>query len=273
MTEIQNSFKRKMHSVIFEAETKAGRAFDIALIFLISASVLVAILESVFSTASEVGSILYIAEWVFTILFLTEYFLRIYIVEKPFKYIFSFFGIVDLVSCLPTLVSFFIPGAQSLIVIRALRLLRIFRIFKLAQYFKESMVIYEALMASRVKILVFMFSVVLIVIFAGAAMHVVEGPENGFTSVPTSMYWAVVTLTTVGYGDLSPKTEWGRLLASMLMILGYAIIAVPTGIITSELTRQGSGNSISNRACPGCGTQGHYPDAIYCRRCGVHMKS
>lgn len=265
------TIKKRIHSIIFEAETREGKLFDVALVVVILFSVLTAILESLYSD-SGLGALFYALEWIFTIIFLAEYALRVYSVEKPLKYVLSFYGIIDLVSCLPTLISIFIPGAQSLIVIRALRLLRIFRIFKLATYFSESMVLYDALMAARVKITVFLFSILIIVTLSGAAMHVVEGPENGFTNIPTSMYWAVVTLTTVGYGDLSPKTDFGRFLASVIMVLGYAIIAVPTGIITSELTKSKYLN-ISNRACPGCGSQGHGEDATFCRNCGAHLNS
>lgn len=262
--------KEKIHTIIFESETKEGKTFDIVLIALIFLSVVTAILESVYSSNRTIGLVFYGLEWFFTIIFLIEFILRVYCVKKPLSYIFSFFGVIDLLSCLPTVLSVFVPGAQSLIVIRALRLLRIFRIFKLATYFKESMVIYDALMASRVKITVFMFTVIIIVTLAGATMHVIEGPEHGFDDIPTSMYWAVVTLTTVGYGDLSPKTEIGRFLASIIMILGYAIIAVPTGIITSELARSQMQN-LNNTACGGCGKQGHYFDAKFCRGCGTEL--
>lgn len=261
--------KKRLHTIIFEAETKEGKLFDVALVAIIVLSVLTVIFESLI-THDSYRTILYALEWLFTIIFLIEYGFRVYAVEKPIKYVLSFYGIIDLVACLPTLISVFVPGAQSLIVIRALRLLRIFRIFKLATYFRESMVLYEALMAARAKITVFLFSVIIIVTLSGTAMHVVEGPKNGFNNIPTSMYWAIVTLTTVGYGDLSPKTDLGRFLASVIMILGYAIIAVPTGIITSELTKSKFFN-VSNRACPGCGAQGHEADASFCRKCGVSL--
>ncbi len=261
--------KKKIHSIIFEADTPAGRAFDLVLIGLIVSSVAVVILESVLNLSQQHGQFFYIAEWTFTILFLVEYLLRLYSVKKPWTYAKSFFGIIDLAACLPTLLSFFIPGTQSLIVIRALRLIRVFRILKLGWYFNEGMLIVEALKAAKAKITVFLFFILLIVVIAGTAMYLIEGPEAGFVSIPVSMYWAVVTLTTVGYGDIAPVTFLGRLLASLLMITGYAIIAVPTGIVTSELTRRQL--SVSNKACSGCGAQGHYPDAVYCRYCGVEL--
>lgn len=265
------SIREKLHTIIFESETPAGRAFDLTLIVAIIGSIIAVILESEPSVKAEYGSLLYTIEWAFTILFLVEYFLRIYAVKNPLRYIFSFFGLIDLASCLPTLLSFMLPGAQSFLVIRSLRLLRIFRILKLGNYFSEGLVIMNALKASRAKIFVFFFTVVLIVIIAGATMHFIEGPESGFVSISTGMYWAVVTLTTVGYGDIAPASTLGRFLASGLMILGYAIIAVPTGIITSELTRKDSRN-LYNEACPGCGAQGHEPDALYCHRCGTALE-
>ena len=264
------TFKEKLHTIIFESETPAGRAFDLILIFTIIISVAVVILESVPSIHAEHGSLLYSLEWFFTLIFLAEYFLRLYAVKKPLNYTFSFFGFIDLASCLPTLLSIIIPGAQSLLAIRALRLLRIFRILKLGWYFNEGLVILNALKAARAKIFVFLFSIFLIIIVAGTMMYLIEGPESGFTSIPISMYWAVVTLTTVGYGDIAPLTSFGRFVASMLMIVGYAIIAVPTGIITSELAK-GSSHLLYNEACPGCGSQGHETDALYCRKCGTHL--
>ena len=265
-----DNLKNKLHTIIFESETPAGRTFDLVLILAIVSSVIVVILESEPVIQSTYGSLLYGLEWFFTILFLIEYALRIYAVKKPLSYVFSFFGLIDLASCLPTLLSIVFPGAQSLLVIRALRLLRIFRILKLGWYFNEGLIIVNALKASRAKILVFFFSIILIIIVAGTTMYLIEGPEAGFTSIPTSMYWAVVTLTTVGYGDIAPASTFGRFVASLLMIMGYAIIAVPTGIITSELTRQDH-HKLNNEACPGCGAQGHESDAIYCHKCGTRL--
>jgi len=265
------SLREKLHTIIFESETPAGRAFDLTLIGAIFLSVIAVILESEPALQSQYGKELYFLEWFFTILFLAEYFLRIYAVKKPIHYIFSFFGLIDLASCLPTLISLFIPGAQSLLVIRSLRLLRIFRVLKLGSYFSEGLIIINALKAARAKIFVFFFTIVLIVIVAGATMHLIEGPESGFVSISSGMYWAVVTLTTVGYGDIAPASTLGRFVASALMILGYAIIAVPTGIITSELSRKDN-RKLYNEACPGCGAQGHEPDAIFCHRCATRLE-
>lgn len=264
--------KQKIHTIIFESETPPGKFFDLALILTIALSVVVVILESEPSFQASFRSSLYLIEWVFTLIFMLEYALRIYSVDRPLKYIFSFFGLIDLLSCLPTILSIFIPGAQSLLVIRALRLLRIFRILKLGWYFDEGLVILNALKAARAKILVFFFSVVLIIIVAGTTMYLIEGSEAGFTSIATSMYWAVVTLTTVGYGDIAPASTFGRFMASLLMIMGYAIIAVPTGIITSELTRSNL-KPLHNEACPGCGAQGHEANAIYCHRCASPLSA
>jgi voltage-gated potassium channel len=266
-----DTFREKLHTIIFESETPAGRAFDLTLIGAIVASVGAVILESEPAIKAQYGTELYFLEWFFTILFLCEYFLRIYAIQKPMRYVFSFYGLIDLASCLPTLLSYAFPGAQSLLVIRSLRLLRIFRILKLGTYFDEGLVIVNALKAARAKIFVFFFTIVLIVIIAGATMHFIEGPESGFVSISSGMYWAVVTLTTVGYGDIAPATTVGRFIASAIMILGYAIIAVPTGIITSELNRKNI-RVLYNEACPGCGAQGHEPDALYCHRCGTHLE-
>jgi voltage-gated potassium channel len=265
------TFKRKIHTVIFESETVAGKSFDLALIAFIVLSILVVVFESIPSFQAVYGDFFYIAEWAFTIIFLIEYFLRLYCVGKPLRYVFSFFGLIDLLSCLPTLLSLFFPGFQSLLVIRALRLLRIFRIFKLGWYFDEGVVIVNALKASRAKIFVFLYTVVIIIVIMGAVMYFVEGEESGFVSIPVSMYWAVVTLTTVGYGDITPATPLGRILASILMIVGYGIIAVPTGIVTSELIKRPR-KKIYNEACPGCGFQDHESDSFYCRKCGTSLE-
>lgn len=273
MTDQKNiSLQDKIHTIVFESETRGGKLFDLILILAIVLSVVVVLLESEPTIQSTYGPMLYSLEWLFTVIFIFEYLLRIYAVKKPFHYIFSFFGLIDLAACLPTILSLFIPGAQSLLVIRALRLLRIFRIFKLGWYFNEGLVILNALKASRAKISVFLFSVIIIIIISGTLMYLIEGPASGFTSIPTSMYWSVVTLTTVGYGDIAPASTLGRFVASVLMITGYAIIAVPTGIITSELNRKNQ-RPLYNEACPGCGAQGHEADAIFCHRCGTKMVS
>ncbi len=264
------TWRDRMHEIIFEAETPAGKAFDVILIWCIVLSVSAVIMESVSEIRATVGTLLYALEWFFTLLFTVEYVLRILSVRQPLKYIVSFFGIVDLLAIIPTYVSIFIPGSQYLLSIRVLRLLRVFRVFKLSAYLGEAQVIMQALRASRRKISVFLFAVAAIVVTIGSTMYVVEGEKNGFTNIPTSIYWSIVTLTTVGYGDLSPQTPLGKILASLVMIMGYGIIAVPTGIVTAELSRSGR-REVSTQACPSCGSEGHDPDAIHCKYCGVQL--
>lgn len=262
-------WRRRLHEVIFEADTRAGRIFDLVLLWLIIASVVVVILESVKSLGEEYGEAFYYIEWIFTILFTLEYILRLMSVRRPLNYALSFFGVIDLLAILPGYLSLFVPGTHYLLTIRILRLLRIFRILKLTEYITEARVITSALQASRRKISVFMLAIVAIVTVVGSLMYVVEGEENGFTDIPTSIYWAIVTLTTVGYGDLSPKTPLGKTLASIVMILGYAIIAVPTGIVTAELTR--ANRKYSTQVCPECHSQDHDADAVFCKYCGAHL--
>ena len=263
-------FRQRLHEVIFEADTPAGRMFDTLVIVAIVSSVVVVMLESVATVRARLGGLLVALEWVFTILFTIEYVLRLYTLRRPIRYATSFFGVVDLLAVVPTYLSVFIPGAQSLIVIRILRLLRIFRVFKLAEYLQESRVLWSAMRASSRKIFVFLFVVVTIVVIAGTLMHVVESPARGFESVPGSLYWAVVTLTTVGYGDIVPTTGLGRFISSLLMLTGYAIIAVPTGIVSAEMTRVAR-DRISTQSCPRCGAEGHEYDAKFCRRCGAAL--
>lgn len=265
----QSDWRSRIHEVIFEAETSAGRTFDIVLIGFILLSVASVILESKPNVRAEYGAELFIAEWVFTILFSIEYVLRLIAVKRPLRYAFSFYGLVDLLAILPSYISLFIPGTQYFLAIRILRLLRIFRILKLSEYISESRIITTALKASRKKILVFLVAVLTIVTVVGSLMYVVEGEENGFTDIPTSIYWAIVTLTTVGYGDLSPKTGLGKLLASMVMIMGYGIIAVPTGIVTAELAR--AGKPASTQVCPECHAEPHDLDAVHCKYCGAKL--
>jgi voltage-gated potassium channel len=265
------TLRARVHQIIFEADTPAGRLFDLVLLLLIVASVVVVMLESVASTRARYGPELRALEWIFTILFTAEYILRLATVQRPLRYARSVFGVIDLLAILPTYLSILIPGAQSLLVIRLLRLLRIFRVLKLAEYLRESRTLAQALRASRRKIFVFLLSVVTIVVVVGALMYVIEGERHGFTSIPISIYWAVVTLTTVGYGDLAPATTLGRALSVLLMLTGYGIIAVPTGIVTAELTRVGAAHSVSSQACPGCGLGAHEFDAVYCRRCGTKL--
>lgn len=257
----------KLHEIIFEADTPLGKLFDVLLLVSIIASVVVVMLESVASIKAEYGNILFIAEWTFTILFSIEYLLRLYSIGHPIMYARSFYGIVDLVSILPTFLSLIFPGSQYFITIRLLRMLRVFRVLKIVQYLGEANQLALALKASKRKIFVFLFAVMILVVIVGSLMYLIEGEENGFTNIPRSIYWAIVTLTTVGYGDISPQTPIGQMLASLIMILGYGIIAVPTGIVTSELTRT-KNTKISTQACPSCATEGHDHDAKHCKNCG-----
>ena len=262
-----------LHEVIFEADTPAGRGFDILLIVSILLSVIAVMADSVASINQRWGSELYIAEWLFTILFSVEYILRLLSVDRPLAYARSFFGTVDLLAILPTYISLLVPGSQYLLVIRILRILRIFRILKLVQYVGEARLLLEALRASRRKVTVFLYTVITLVVILGSLIYVIEGRENGFTSIPRIIYWAIVTLTTVGYGDISPKTELGQVLASLVMIIGYAIIAIPTGIVTVELSRAGRGSAVDVRACPSCGRDGHDSDARCCKHCGAGLNA
>jgi len=262
--------KNRIHEIIFEADTKTGKAFDILLIISIVGSVLIVMADSVSSLNKSFGHYFYAAEWFFTILFTAEYFLRIISVKKPFKYCFSFFGIIDLLAILPTYMSIFIPASRYLLIIRVLRVLRIFRVFKLAKYLGEAKVLKEALAASSRKIIVFISTVMTLVVIFGSLMYLIEGPSRGFTSIPKSIYWAIVTMTTVGYGDISPTTPQGQALASFIMILGYGIIAVPTGIVTAELTWKKS-KEITTQACPECMAEGHDKDAVYCKYCSSKL--
>jgi voltage-gated potassium channel len=263
-------WRAKAHEIIFEADTPAGKAFDIALIVTILVSVVAVMLESVAPVRARYGSVLRITEWVITVVFTIEYILRLLCVGQPARYARSFFGIIDLLAILPTYISFFIPGAQALAVVRVLRILRVFRVLKLVQYVKEASVLRQALVNSGRKILVFVFVVFTIVIIVGAMIYLVEGEASGFTSIPISVYWAVVTLTTVGYGDIAPVTPLGQFLSALLMIMGYGIIAVPTGIVTTELVR-GQQSEITTQACHECSLEGHDPDAKHCKGCGAKL--
>ncbi|HEY1016182.1 MAG TPA: ion transporter [Herpetosiphonaceae bacterium] len=258
-------WKHQLHEVIFESETRAGKAFDLCLLVTITLSVITVILDSVAGIRTSYGPLLLGLEWGFTLLFSLEYGLRLLSVQQPGRYATSFFGIVDLLALLPSYLSLLIPGTQYLLVIRMVRLLRVFRILKLVEFLHEGRMLQRALVASWRKISVFLVTVLILVIIIGASMYVVEGEAHGFTNIPVSMYWAVVTLTTVGYGDLAPKTGLGQMLASVVMLLGYAIIAIPTGIVTMELTRP---RPLSNQACLVCGREGHDADAAFCKYCG-----
>jgi voltage-gated potassium channel len=264
-------WRRRLHEIVFEADTPAGRAFDLVVVALILLAILTTILETLPELPPAAHAALVAAEWVFTALFTVEYVLRLLSVGRPLRYAVSFFGIVDLFSVLPTYLSLVLPGAQSLLVIRSLRLLRVFRILKLGRYLHEAQTLRTALAQSREKITVFLATVVVSVLIVGALMYLIEGPEHGFRSIPESMYWAVVTMTTVGYGDISPKTPLGRLLASALMVFGYSLIIVPTGIVSAELAQQAIKSRVSTQACPECSLQGHDADAVHCKWCGARL--
>jgi voltage-gated potassium channel len=263
-------WRARLHEVIFEADTPIGKAFDVALLSGILLSVLAVMLESVAAVRARYGPQLRLIEWGFTVLFTVEYVLRLLSVRQPTRYATSFFGLVDLLAILPSYLSVLVPGTHSLLAIRTLRLLRVFRVFKLARYVGEAKVLGAALRASRPKIIVFLWSVLTIVVIVGALMYLIEGEEHGFSSIPQSIYWAVVTLTTVGYGDIAPETPIGKLLAVVLMITGYAIIAIPTGIVSVELA-SAQRRVVSTQACPVCSAEGHDPDARYCSRCGAAL--
>jgi len=265
--------RQRLHTIIFESDTPAGRAFDIILLVLIVASIVAVCLDSVERYRASLGPLLRFAEWLFTALFAIEYVLRLVSVRYPWRYARSFFGVVDLLTVLPTPLSLLVPGAQSMLVVRVVRLLRVFRILKLASFLWQATVLLEALRASRQKIAVFLGAVLTLVVFAGALMYLVEGPQHGFDNIPRGMYWAIVTLTTVGFGDITPKTTLGQAIASVLMIMGYGIIAVPTGIVSVELANASRRFSVSSRACPGCGHSPHDDDAAHCKHCGALLEA
>lgn len=269
MVEIHR-WRKRLHEIIFEADTRLGKSFDVVLIVCILASVAAVMLESVKGIREIYGDYLYAAEWFFTILFTIEYCLRLLCIGRPLRYAFSFYGLIDLIAVLPTYLDYLLPGARFMLVVRVLRVLRIFRILKLAKYINEAELLMKALRASRRKIAIFIYSVMIIVVIIGSFMHLIEGEDNGFTSIPRSIYWAVVTLTTVGYGDISPQTPLGQTVAMFIMILGYGMIAVPTGIVTAELTSV-SPKKVSTQACLQCGAEGHDFDAVHCKFCGAKL--
>jgi len=271
-SERNKSYREKLYTIIFEAETPAGKLFDVVLIWAILISVVIVCLESIKSFKLVYGEILFIIEWCFTILFTVEYFLRIISIKNPLNYIFSLYGIVDFLAILPNYLAPFFTGLNSLVVIRSIRLLRIFRLFKLTRYMGEAQVLQKALASSRHKITVFLFVVFTIALFMGSVMYVVEGEANGFTSIPKGMYWAIVTMTTVGYGDLAPVSDLGQTLASILMVMGYGIIAIPTGIMSVEIANATKGTSNqTTRTCPNCLHEGHVMEARFCRMCGSKL--
>lgn len=263
-------WKDQLYIIIFESDTPNGKAFDIGLIICILCSSLLVMAFSIEILRERYGTIMFFLEWLFIGIFTLEYILRIICARKRLRYITSFFGIVDLLAILPVFISFFIPAANYLVIVRIFRLLRLFRVLKMVRYVEESGILLKALIASKPKIIVFLITIFSIITIVGSLMYVIEGPENGFTSIPESMYWAIVTVSTVGYGDISPQTGIGKLLASLLMIVAYGILAVPTGIISYELA-QGAKHSSAKKVCPNCNTKGHGPDAEFCRKCGVRL--
>jgi voltage-gated potassium channel len=266
----EGSWRLRIYTIIFESHTRAGRLFDILLILTILASVMVVVLDSVQSITGY-DRLFDVLEWVFTLLFTVEYALRLACVRHPLRYATSFFGFVDLLSVLPTYFVFFVPEANSLINVRLLRLLRIFRILKLSEYVSEFALLGAALAASRRKIIIFIGFVLVAVAILGTLMYVVEGPENGFTSIPVAMYWGITTITTVGFGDITPKTDLGRFIASCMMLLGWGTLAVPTGIVTAEMTARRIVRPASSHRCPGCLAVGHDADAQFCKHCGKSL--
>ncbi len=269
----KRSWKNQLRVIIFEADTFWGKFFDIALLVTILLSVFVVMLESVKEIGQSYGWQLKVLEWVFTVLFTLEYIARIVIVKKKWSYVSSFFGIVDLLSILPTYLSIVFTGTQSLVVLRSLRLLRVFRVLKLARYLTEATNLKAAMAASKIKIFVFIGTVFISVVIMGTLMYLIEGGTNGFTSIPRSIYWAIVTLTTVGYGDIAPQTVIGQMMASVIMIMGYGIIAVPTGIVSAEMVRKAPNREISTTSCSHCNRDGHDYDAEFCKYCGKSLDS
>jgi voltage-gated potassium channel len=266
-------WKAKLHEIIYEADTPAGKLFDVVLLVLIFASILLVMLESVNEFAEKHGTLLDIAEWVITILFTLEYIARIISIRKPRQYIFSFYGIIDFLSTIPKYISLFVVGSQSLVALRALRLMRVFRILKLTRFIGESNNLMRALKASRVKIGVFIMFILILCTILGSIMYLVESEQgSGFTSIPRSIYWAIVTLTTVGYGDIAPMTALGQSIASIIMILGYGIIAVPTGIVSAELVSMDKDDvHLNTQSCPNCAADGHRDNAEFCYDCGESL--
>ena len=270
--ENKHNWKTKLHEIIYEADTPAGKLFDVILLIAIVVSILLVMLESVSSFDAKYHTFLNVSEWVITILFSIEYILRVITVKKPLKYITSFYGVIDLLSTIPKYLSIIFVGGHHLAALRALRLLRVFRILKLARYLGASNSLIQALKASRVKISVFLFAVVILSIILGTIMYMVEGEENGFTNIPKSVYWCIVTLTTVGYGDIAPQTPFGQFIASIVMVLGYGIIAVPTGIVTAEMTKNKSSEIQTNtQCCVNCLAEKHQNGAEFCHKCGCKL--
>lgn len=265
-----NSWKYQLYRIIFESDTPSGKAFDIILIIFILCSSLLVMVESIEILREAYGTIMLVLEWFFISVFTLEYILRVICAKHRLKYVISFFGIVDLLAILPVFISIFVPAANFLIIVRVFRLLRLFRILKMVRYVEESGILLRALLASRPKIIVFIITIFSIISIVGSLMYVIEGPENGFSSIPESMYWAIVTISTVGYGDISPQTSPGKFLASLLMIIAYGILAVPTGIISFELAQEAKRPS-NNKICSNCNTKGHRADSVFCSKCGERL--
>ncbi|MBK5213710.1 MAG: ion transporter [Flavobacteriaceae bacterium] len=269
----KKSWRFRLHEIIYEADTPMGRLFDIILLILILLSVVIVMLESVRSIDTEYHGLFYVIEWIITIFFTIEYIARIITVKKPKNYIFSFYGIIDLLSTIPLYLSFILVGSNYLLTVRALRLLRVFRILKITRYVGEGNKLRKALMESRAKIFIFIFAVLIVAIIAGTLMYLIEGEESGFKSIPVNVYWCIVTLTTVGFGDIAPVTPAGQFLATLIMILGYGVIAVPTGIISAQYVRKDSEDyvHVNSQSCRNCGEQKHRDDAKFCHKCGEEL--
>ena len=275
----KKTWKSKLHDIIYEADTPSGKLFDVLLLIIIIASIILVMLESINNFDQKYHTFLNTVEWIITILFTLEYIARVITVKKPFRYVFSFYGIIDLLSTLPKYISLLFGGIHALAALRALRLLRVFRILKLARYLGASNMLVSALKASRAKISVFLFAVLILCIIFGTLMYLIEGEASGFTSIPVSVYWCIVTLTTVGFGDIAPITPLGQFIAALIMILGYGIIAVPTGIVSAEYTAQGKKTmshtveevSLNSQSCENCLTENHKDDADYCYKCGEKL--
>lgn len=265
------SWQQRLHQVIYESATPAGKLFDVSLLILILSSIVVVILDSSRDLHESYGNLMRKLEWGFTILFTIEYILRLVCIKKPWRYVFSFLGLIDLLAIIPGYLSLLFAGSQSLMVLRALRLLRIFRIFKLSHYLSEMQFLGVAIKGSLRKISIFMMVVITLVVIMGSVMYMVEGGDNGFASIPDSIYWAIVTITTVGYGDISPVTPLGKFVASIIMLMGYAIIAVPTGIVTTEMALAMRKKEQHQQVCAGCGKEGHDDNAKYCKFCGEKL--
>jgi len=267
---ISEDFRKKLHTIIYEADTRAGKLFDIILLCVVFLSIVAVMLESVASIKIVYGHQLAVIEWVITILFTLEYIGRVIAVREPLRYVFSFYGIVDLLATLPKYIGLMFPGTGFLIAIRAIRLLRIFRILKLHNFVGASNQLTEALKKSRTKIAVFLFSVVVLCVIMGTLMYMIEGPASGFTSIPVSVYWTIVTLTTVGFGDITPLTPLGQFLSTIIMVMGYGIIAIPTGLVTAQFMNEKA--HLNTQACPNCGAHQHRDDAKFCYNCGTSLK-